>query len=642
MKRGFRVMPPNLKTALGRLFVLAHVAMIGCGFQAGGSAVDDDLDDPNFYACGCDCATTLSQQVRVRANTDDAEQSLLGNDTDGATDLDLGVVLAGVRFTNVVIPAGALITSASIQFTADANFAGDNTTPLNLDVFGVAGPNAPSFGGDFAPLAALPRTIASIGWLPPPWQPQQAGAAQRTSDLSSIIQEVIGSPGWQAGNAIAVIFAGSGGRREAEAHNGNPALAALLEVNYIVGTSQTFDVCMPADINPNAMGNGIPTDTQLQADCQGRVQDTLSGLAMACQYPPQCQCGLVADSRRFNLACNDPCVEVPLDVDCNSFDPANNTPTASNVPGTLPVCVAARRAGGSSGPAGLAAAAFGQLSECAAQGPAVIEIGDEVKSSAAFGSIGFIGEPCPGEQCTVGVTYDLGLDPITFQVRFASDPTFEDLASSGSSNAGAAVVGPSGFGMLTAQTTDSSLRGRRSSDTRAYAVTNPDPVGVFIDWEDHTCALFGNVAGTVDGETQGDEGLLAELSLQGTLLNTPPHANAGSDVDVECTSPQGGTCTIARGLLGGKELRRAHSEPGHAEYRLSAYIRLPAEGAPQARRRRPIRREHGGRTGGRATPGGPSDGRQARRSAFGHVQSHAPCRVRRSRSEPWIESLEPR
>jgi hypothetical protein len=522
----------------------AQIAMIGCSFEPGVAPVPDELDDPNFYTCRCDCSISVVQSIRVRANEDDAEQELRADDLDGASDLDLGVVPVGVRFTNVTIPSDAFIMSAAIQFTADANFAGDNTAPLDLNVFAVAAADAPSFGSDFVPLTALSRTIASVGWVVPPWQQQQTTAAQRTPNLAAVVQEVVDTPGWKTGNSIAIIFTGSGGRREAESHNGNPARAALLELSYIVGTSQGFDVCMPPDINPNVEGNDIPNETSLQNDCQGRVEDTVRGVAASCQYPPQCECGAILDSQRFNAACNDPCAEVPVDVTCTNFDPINNTPSATNVPGTLPVCVAARSAASPSGPAGITAAAFGQLSDCAVEGPVTIEVGDEVKSSSAFGVVGFIGEPCPGEQCMVGLTYDLELDPITFEVRFASDPTFEDLTSSGGSNAAAAVVGPSGFGTLSAQSTDTSLRGRRDADTRAYELTNPDPIGIFIDWENHTCALFGNVAGTVDGETQGEEALSAELSVQGTLLNTPPTADAGTDTETECTSPQGATLLL--------------------------------------------------------------------------------------------------
>ncbi|MEO8605582.1 MAG: hypothetical protein ABI629_23640 [bacterium] len=139
----------------------------------------------------------------------------------------------------------------------------------------------------------------------------------------------------------------------------------------------------------------------------------------------------------------------------------------------------------------------------------------------------------------VGVAYQLGLDPITFEVRFAADPVFEDLTSSGASMARAATVGTSGIGALAAASTESSLRGRRDSNTKAYVTNNPGEVGVIVKWDEHVCALFGDVAGTADGETNGDEDLKAEVSVSGTILNEPPRANAGPDQNLECNSTAG-------------------------------------------------------------------------------------------------------
>lgn len=140
---------PFLGIAVGQLFWLAQGAMLGCSYHPPVSVTEIPDDKPNFYTCQCDCSTTVSQTVRVRAVLDDAEQTLLGEDNDGATDLDMGIVPVGVRFDHVTIPAGALITAAAIQFTADAAFLTANNGPLNLDVFAVASPDAaPCGGGD--------------------------------------------------------------------------------------------------------------------------------------------------------------------------------------------------------------------------------------------------------------------------------------------------------------------------------------------------------------------------------------------------------------------------------------------------------------------------------------------------------------
>jgi len=551
MLKKLRAASPLLCIIVVHLMLLAQGAMLGCGFtgRTPVDPIDDNMDNPNFYTCACHCVAPVVQSMRVSAAFDDAEQTQLIGDTDGAGDLDLSVVPVGVRFANLAIPPGAVITSAALQFTADQGFAGDNTTPVNLDVFAEAADNAPSFGSNFANVTGLPRTGASIGWIAPAWTINQSGPAQRTPDMRLVIQEVVGRPGWRSGNALVVILAGAGGRREAESFDGNPARAVVLELQFTAATDQALDVCMPDYLNPNLLDDNMmqqpnPSNTALQTDCAERVHDTLEDLAMACHYPAPCVCVAELGSRRFNATCNDPCAAVPLDPSCSNFDPRNGNTTATNVPGDPHVCVASRDAA-HTGPSALTSAMFGQVSECQVDGPATLSIGDEDKSTQAHGTVEFSGEPCPGAQCALGVAYKLDLDPITFSVRFATDPVFADLATSGASALAAAVVGPAGIGQVDAQNTESSVRGRRqgSSNTKAYSLSNPDAIGVIIDWSHHTCALFGNLAGSVDAE-DGAQGLSAEVSVSGTLLNQPPHADAGQDQIVECTSPAGATVVL--------------------------------------------------------------------------------------------------
>ena len=57
-----------------------------------------------------------------------------------------------------------------------------------------------------------------------------------------------------------------------------------------------------------------------------------------------------------------------------------------------------------------------------------IDPGNDPYGERDFGVVQFLGRPCPGGQCSLGLSYLLDLDKITFQVRFASDPVFEDLA----------------------------------------------------------------------------------------------------------------------------------------------------------------------------------------------------------------------
>jgi len=548
MLRKAQVIVPLFLIVVGHLIFLVQGVMLGCSFQAFPiSQVGDDQDAPNSYACSCACSATPTLNTRVSTALDDVEAGQV-NDPDGVTDLSLGGTAVGVRFTSLAIPVGSVITAASIQFTADQVFNADNTTPLNLDVFAEAADNAPPFAANVVSLGTLPRTGASTGWNVPPWAVSQSGPAQRTPDLSAIIQEVVNRPGWRPGNALVMIFAGSGGRREAESFDGNPTRAAVLSVQFKVTPIQVINACMPAELNPNlkdANGNNhpAPQPDQLTADCEGRVQKTFADLAQTCGYPAACDCAFLAHSDRFNVSCNDPCNEVPLDPSCSNFNPPLNKAGATNVPGDAPVCVVSLSPQESTGgPSPIAAAMFGQQSECQVEGPATIEIGDEHKTTRAQGIIGFAGKPCPSAQCSLGLSYSLTMDPVTFEVRFHSDPTFEDLASTGASLGNAASIGPTGSGEVGAEQTDSSVRGRHDSDTRAFVLTNPNALDVFVGWDDHSCALTGDLAGTVDDG--GDQDLRAAVGLEGSIVNEPPHADAGPSQLVECTSPAGATLLL--------------------------------------------------------------------------------------------------
>ena len=57
----------------------------------------------------------------------------------------------------------------------------------------------------------------------------EAGANQRTSNLSAVLQEIINRPGWASGNALALIITGSG-KRTAEAFEG--ARAPVLHIEF--------------------------------------------------------------------------------------------------------------------------------------------------------------------------------------------------------------------------------------------------------------------------------------------------------------------------------------------------------------------------------------------------------------------------
>ena len=167
---------------------------------------------------------------------DDAEENLATggvNRTSG--DLELAVAgttpqAVGLRFAGVGIPQGATILSASVQFTADEANAGSAA----LSIRGEAADHAAPFSTTAGDVSGRPATAASTAWNPPEWTAVgDAGAAQRTPDLSAVVQEIVGRPGWTAGNALGLVVSGTG-TRIAESFDGAPSAAPVLHVEYRV------------------------------------------------------------------------------------------------------------------------------------------------------------------------------------------------------------------------------------------------------------------------------------------------------------------------------------------------------------------------------------------------------------------------
>ena len=172
-------------------------------------------------------------EVRISNGSDDAEERISGSVSRFSSDLELvfdagGDQTVGLRFVGVGIPSGATITDAYVQFKADEI----NSENTNLAIHAEAKDNASEFKSTSLNISSRPKTTSSVTWSPPSWNTQgEAGNAQKTPDLTSVIQEVINRSGWTSGNALALIITGTG-ERTAESYEGDAAGAPLLHVSY--------------------------------------------------------------------------------------------------------------------------------------------------------------------------------------------------------------------------------------------------------------------------------------------------------------------------------------------------------------------------------------------------------------------------
>jgi hypothetical protein len=207
-------------------------------------------------------------ETRVATAGDDVEQKGSGSISGNINDLELGYdgttsQTVGMRFTSINIPKGATITNAYIQFQANEVKTGAASLLIQGDNVDDASPfTTASFN-----VSSLPRTAASTAWTPASWTVVgEHGLAERTPDLTAIVQEIVNRSGWAALNDMAFLVTGTG-TRTADSYEYNPAGAPLLHIEYLlpgpVGNPVAFNTPPDADPTTNQIAElataGAPT-----------------------------------------------------------------------------------------------------------------------------------------------------------------------------------------------------------------------------------------------------------------------------------------------------------------------------------------------------------------------------------------------
>jgi hypothetical protein len=202
---------------------------------------------------------TLS--TRINAADDDQEEWLpaksgqtqaktVGSLDPGSSDLEFGGEAAGndpqmvgMRFTNINIPKGSLITNAYIQFTVDA--INKNNSPCNIIIKGEASDSAVMYNPASAyNITSRSKTTDSVTWAVSGNSWNTVGAAtaeQRTSNLKTLVQSLITRNGWKSGNPLAFYMYGTG-TREVESYDGDAPKAPMLVIEYIPSSTMSVRV----------------------------------------------------------------------------------------------------------------------------------------------------------------------------------------------------------------------------------------------------------------------------------------------------------------------------------------------------------------------------------------------------------------
>jgi hypothetical protein len=192
-------------------------------------------------------------ETRVASASDDVEQKGSGSISGNINDLELGYdgttsQTVGIRFTGINIPQGAIITSAYIQFQANEV----KTGATSLLIKGEDTDDASAFTSVKFNVSSRATTDASAAWTPAPWTVVgEHGLAERTPDLTAVVQEIVNRSGWAALNDMAFLVTGTG-TRTADSYEYNPASAPLLHIEYLLpgpaGSPVAFNT--PPDANP--------------------------------------------------------------------------------------------------------------------------------------------------------------------------------------------------------------------------------------------------------------------------------------------------------------------------------------------------------------------------------------------------------
>jgi hypothetical protein len=174
----------------------------------------------------------------------------------------------GMRFNGIGIPKGANITNAYIQFQADEAQSG----VTSLTIQGEDIDNAPTFIPIDGNISFRLTTTASMSWSPDPWLAAgDAGVAQQTPDIASVIQEIVDRPNWGSGNSIVIIITGEG-QRKAESFDGLASAAPTLHIEYTTAPHVLAEIIVTPD-PARVVVNGKQQFTATGYDEYGNVMD---------------------------------------------------------------------------------------------------------------------------------------------------------------------------------------------------------------------------------------------------------------------------------------------------------------------------------------------------------------------------------
>lgn len=217
--------------------------------------------------------TNESLSIRVSQSSDDADESTLSLTS---SDLDFAQSSVAVRFNGVSIPQGATISSASIEFTAEADKSGS----YSFTVEGVDVDNASTFSSG-QNLGSLTRTTEDATWVGSnAWTTNET---YNSPSLTDIVQEIVDRNGWSNGNSMAFIFNTGSGDRDAYSFDADAGKAPRLIVQYVSSANKCY---ITEIVNSSIPQGGTVTTSSTHAQSFNSAGNTDSGNDFGIYFTP--------------------------------------------------------------------------------------------------------------------------------------------------------------------------------------------------------------------------------------------------------------------------------------------------------------------------------------------------------------------
>ena len=216
--------------------------------------------------------TALS--IPVIRNVDDAEERYYGRITRFSVDLDVNsnYPYNGIRFQNIDIPQGAVVTSARMKFFANNTI----TNNVNFRISAQDDDSPAAFSTDYYNISNRWDGSNTVDWFSV--EDWYAGNEYYTPDLSSMVQQLVNRNDWNPGDNMAFIIRylnGSQRNIRSYDYNDQHTYAPVLEITY-GETSYPISYIVQVDTTTIPAGSYLTTDNAESAffnlpdesDCQ--------------------------------------------------------------------------------------------------------------------------------------------------------------------------------------------------------------------------------------------------------------------------------------------------------------------------------------------------------------------------------------